>query len=171
MKKTLFILILTCLIALPAAALAKSQPNPKEMAQRIKAAEQYWQLTHTHDRILETMQRVATQLPPDKQKAFMDRAGKFFGPQRMAAIKKQWLDMAAQVFTAHELKALVAFYGSKEGKSIREKMPRLLEGNAKIVGGEMTAFIKTERERMAKEAAAQAKKAAPPKAAEKSDKK
>ncbi len=161
MKKLLLILGLVCLIALPASAMAKAQPDAQEQAQRMKAAGEYWELTQTHKRIMDTLQRVSTQLPPDKQKGFMMRAGKFFDAKHMAYIKKQWLAMASQVFTAKELQALVDFYGSPEGKAIREKMPRLLEGNAKIVGGELTKFIKAEQSLMAKEMA-------PPPAASKS---
>lgn len=164
MKRLLVILSLACLVALPLSSWA-AQPDAKEMAQRVKAAEGYWNLTKTHDRIIETMQKVSEQLPPDKRKAFMERANKFFDKKKMAEVKKQWLAMAAEVFTADELKALTAFYGSKQGQAIREKMPTLLQGNAKIVGTEMTAFIQSERERMAKEAAAAQPKAAPAKPA------
>jgi hypothetical protein len=151
MNKLFLILGLVCLIALPASAIAKTQPDAQELAQRVKAAGEYWKLTHTHDRIMETLQRVSTQLPPDKQKGFMARAGKYFGAKRMADIKKQWLAMTSQVFTAKELRALVNFYGSPEGMAIREKMPQLLAGNAKIMGKELTAFIKAEQARLAKE--------------------
>ncbi|MCF8032755.1 MAG: DUF2059 domain-containing protein [Desulfarculaceae bacterium] len=172
MKRLLTVLLaLVCLAALPLSAGAAAKPDSKELAQRIKAAGAYWQLTNTHERIIETLEKVSAQLPQDKRKGFLDRANKYFGKTRMAGIKKQWLVMAAQVFTADELKALVAFYSSKQGMAIRDKMPELLQGNAKIVGAEMTAFIQTERERMAKEAAAAAKTAPAPAPAKKQDKK
>eukprot|EP01022_Parablepharisma_sp_SALTPOND_P028496 TRINITY_DN71061_c0_g1_i1.p3 TRINITY_DN71061_c0_g1~~TRINITY_DN71061_c0_g1_i1.p3 ORF type:complete len:186 (-),score=71.50 TRINITY_DN71061_c0_g1_i1:572-1129(-) len=171
MKKLLCILGLACLMILPAGAWAQTQPDAKERAQRLQAASDYWELTHTHDRIIETLQKVSAQLPPDKRKGFVERAKKYFGPKRMAELKKQWLEMAAGVFTAKELKALVSFYGSEEGKAIREKMPNLLEGNAKIVGGQMTAFIKEEQSRLAREDAAAAQKKAPAKEADKTKKK
>ena len=67
---------------------------------------------------------------------------------------------------------MVKFYGSPEGISIRDKMPMLMQGNSKIIGGELGEFIKQEQARLAaesaKEAAAKAKaekdaKAAAPK--------
>jgi len=156
MKRKLCLLGLACLLLLPATAWAKAQPDAKETAKRLQAAAEYWELTHTRDRIIETLEKVSAQLPADKKKAFMERAKKYFGPKRMAGIKKQWEEMAADIFTAKELGALVKFYGSKEGKAIRQKMPQLLEGNAKIVGTQMTAFIQGERKRFEKEAAAAA---------------
>ncbi len=170
MKRTLCLLTLACLMLLPATTWAKAQqPDAKETAHRLQAAAEYWELTHTRDRIVETLEKVSAQLPADKKKAFVERAKKYFGPKRMAEIKKQWEEMAAKIFTSKELKALVNFYGSKEGQSIREKMPQLLEGNAKIVGTQMTAFIQGEQKRFAEEAAAAA--AAAQKAAKEADKK
>ena len=60
---------------------------------------------------------------------FIKRANfKYFGKISMAKIKKQWLAMTAEVFTAKELQALVTFYGSKQGMAIRDKMPVAFAG-------------------------------------------
>ena len=176
MKKALLILGLVCLVALPLNALAESaKPDAKEMAQRQQAANAYWEQTDTHASLIQTLQKLSVQLPPNKQKEFMDRAQKYFNPKRMAEMKKQWVAMAAEVFTAQELKALVAFNGSKEGKAIRGKMPYFSKGNSKIVGGELSAFIRGEQERLTKEAQEAAQKQAnpapAPKAPDKKDKK
>ena len=177
MRKLVLSLGLCLCLVLPSLALAAGPPDAKDLALRLQAAQEYWKLAEVREQIQETVQRIVPQLPPEQQKKFMEQFKTFFDQKRLDEIQKRWVAMCAQVFTTKELQAMVKFYGSPEGVAIRDKMPTLIQGNAKIVGGELNAFIAQEQARMAKEqAAAQSKapakddKSAAPKPAPKSDK-
>ena len=101
---------------------------PKDVAQRLQAANDYWKLAEVQQQIMDTVKRISTQLPTEQQKKFMDQFKNFFDEKRMDGIKKRWVAMCADVFTAKELQAMVKFYGSPEGISIRDKMPMLIAG-------------------------------------------
>lgn len=162
MRKLGLLLGLCLCLALPSMSLAAGQPDAKDVAQRLQAAQSYWKLAQVREQIVDTVGRISTQLPPDQQKKFMEQFKTFFDQKRMDSIKKRWVAMCAEVFTAKELQAMVKFYGSPEGISIRDKMPNLMQGNAKIIGGDLSEFIKQEQARLAAERPApQAPSAAP----------
>lgn len=154
MRKLALLLGLCLCLVLPSMALAAGQPDAKDVAQRLQAAQEYWKLAQVRQQITETVERISTQLPPEQQKKFIAQFKAFFDQKRMDSIKKRWVAMCADAFTAKELKAMVKFYGSPEGISIRDKMPALMQGNAKIIGGELSEFIKQEQARMAAESPA-----------------
>ncbi|MCB2193448.1 MAG: DUF2059 domain-containing protein [Deltaproteobacteria bacterium] len=158
MRKTLLLLGLSLCLILPSAALAAGQPDAKDVAQRLQVAQEYWELAEVRQQIMDATNRISTQLPPEQQKEFMKQYKAFFSDKRIESIKKRWVAMCADVFTAKELKAMVKFYGSPEGIAIRKKMPMLIQGNAKIIGGELSEFIKQEQARMAAEKAKEAAK-------------
>jgi hypothetical protein len=137
-------------------ALAAGQPNAKDVAQRLQAAQEYWKLAEVREQIMDTVKRISAQLPPEQQKKFLAQFKAFFDDKRMASIKERWVAMCAGVFTTKELQAMVKFYSSPEGISIRDKMPMLMQGNAKVIGSELGEFIKQEQARLA------AEKPAPP---------
>ncbi|BEQ15519.1 DUF2059 domain-containing protein [Desulfoferula mesophila] len=160
MRKLVLLLGLCLCLLLPSVAMSADQPSAKDTAQRLQSAQEYWKLSEVQKQIMDTIQRISGQLPPDQRQKFIDQGKAYFDEKRIAGIKKQWVAMCAEVFTAKELKAMVKFYGSPEGMAIRDKMPKLMDGNTKVIGGELSGFIKQEQTRLAKEAQEKAKKEA-----------
>jgi hypothetical protein len=95
-----------------AAAVADNEEN------RLAAAKQYLEAAPPQELLTEMSDRVVKMLPEKSQKSFLEVMK---GKPLQEATYNITLKSLVKTFTVTELKAMAVFYGSPEGKSIRQK--------------------------------------------------
>ncbi len=107
----ILVFLMAVLLSVPAMA-------QDDSAERLKLAEQMHEIWPVRTRIEAAIASVAEQLPVDKQaqaKAKMRQSIQF------DQVQEESIKAMADTFTAEELKAMIAFYGSETGRSISAK--------------------------------------------------
>ncbi len=103
------------MVALP--AFAQDAPGPA-YEQRLDLARQMHEIWPVRLKVEKALDVIAARMVPEDQagfKAAMRRAIQF------DQLEKDSVTAMAQTFTAEELKAMIVFYGSAEGRSVSEK--------------------------------------------------
>ncbi|MCL4501022.1 MAG: DUF2059 domain-containing protein [Deltaproteobacteria bacterium] len=119
---------LLLLLVLLAAAACSEQKAPQPLAKpaapadteenRQAAAKQYLEAAPPQELLTEMSGRVVKMLPEQSQKPFLEVMN---SKSLRESTYNITLKALVKHFTVHELKAMTAFYGSPEGKSIRQK--------------------------------------------------
>jgi uncharacterized protein len=87
-------------------------------ANRLAAAKRYLQAVPPASMVADSVDRVVSQVPPDRRDKFKQALSKVISSDR---IEKITLDAVIKHFTVKEINALAAFYASPEGRSITKK--------------------------------------------------
>lgn len=104
--------------ATPAAQPAQQVPQLDDKAKRLELARELHDIRRIKDRVLQDFDRIAAGLPESDQedfKVYMEQSIDF------DALEKQSIEIAADVYTADELKAMVDYYSSNAGRSAEAK--------------------------------------------------
>jgi len=91
---------------------------PDTPATRMAAAKRYLAAVPVGDTVTDTVNRVAGEVPEERRAAFKKALVKVVSAERLEQIT---LEALVKHFTAREIDALTAFYGSPEGRSITRK--------------------------------------------------
>jgi hypothetical protein len=118
-------------------------------ATKMELARQYFELINFEENIKAAFSAVAMrdmvkamkkaapeeEISEEKMMAqFKKLKGAFTQSDYLKQLKEETIKITAEVFSKDELKALVAFYSSKEGKSIIEKMPAYAQQTQAKIG-------------------------------------
>jgi hypothetical protein len=117
MKKLATGLLLVLISAVSADALAGSVSDTYE--NRLAAAQRYLDVVPMRDMLRDTVKESAKTLPEKSQQAYVDVMTNTI---RVDTLESAVLASMIKHFTAGELDALAAFYGSKEGKAAVSKL-------------------------------------------------
>lgn len=99
----------------PASSLAWLPDTPEN---RETAADRYMKTVPADELLRDATERLAASLPPESRKEFTERMLQHLDTENF---RRAMLSAMKKHFTASELEALAAFYGSAEGKSIVTK--------------------------------------------------
>lgn len=113
--KHILIVFAVFLFSLPVQA---EETQDLEVARRLELARQMHELWPVRTRVEEALDILSEQIQPDKQlefKAAMRKAIQF------NELEAESVKAMADTFTTEELEAMVAFYGSKAGRSVSAK--------------------------------------------------
>lgn len=101
---------------------AETAPKPAlpkdKYEERLELARKMHEIWPVRPRVEDALDAVAEQVPAGERlkfKASMRKAIKF------QALEEASIDAMADIFTVKELEAMIAFYGSKEGRSVSHK--------------------------------------------------
>ena len=164
LKSLLLLLVLFAAVACseqkasqPGASLA---PVADSEESRQAAAKQYLELVPPQELLAEMSDKVVKMLPEKDQKVFLEVMK---GKSMQEATYRITLNALVKHFTVNEIKALTAFYGSPEGKSVRHKLGDYMADVMPQVHQEMIATLqKVEQEQQgSQEPQGQLKPAAP----------
>ena len=86
---------------------------------RAKAAGEYLSLVPTNDLVDDMTEKLAATVPEEKREAFKSMLTKHFDLGALVTAEKQSL---VKIFTVGELKAMIAYQSTPEGKSSMKKM-------------------------------------------------
>jgi hypothetical protein len=158
---------LLLLLVLLAAAACSEQKAPQPVAapatdseeNRQAAAKQYLEVAPPQELLMEMSARVVKMLPEKSQKSFLEVMK---SKNLQEATYNITLKALVKNFTTAELKALTAFYGSPEGKSIHKKFGEYMGDVMPQVNKEVIAALqKVKQEEGAQEPQGQVKPAEP----------
>jgi len=107
--------------------------DTSDMAEKLNLAKQYTQSVSIEDEINKSIEELVVQVPVDKRALLKSTLERNIKIDRLQSVSEMAL---ADVFTLDELKALVAFYETPEGKAIKEKMP-LYQSRLEPILGQM----------------------------------
>ncbi len=102
----------------PAAAPVTAETPQDDKAKRLELARELHDVRRIKDRVLSDFDRIAAGLPESDQedfKVYMEQSVDF------DALEKKSIEIAAEVYTADELKAMVDYYSSNAGRSAEAK--------------------------------------------------
>jgi len=112
-------LITTLLMA--SISIATQAQDTSDMAAKLNLAKQYTQSVSIEDEINKSIEELVVQVPVEKRALLKSTLERNIKTDRLQSVSEMAL---ADVFTLDELKALVDFYSTAEGKAIKEKMPQ-----------------------------------------------
>lgn len=118
--KTLYLKSWLGLVAAMAILFSLSARAQDDLARRRAAAERYEATMPIAKMMEEAIQQMASSLPDDQRSTFIAQMEQVADGERLRLIA---LDKMTEVFSAEELDALAAFYGSPVGQSIVTKFP------------------------------------------------
>lgn len=106
-------------------AIAKiAMPAPEQganvMAEKMELAQQYSKLVPVGADIKKTIEQLALQVPVAQRTQFKSILDRTIKADRLKSTSEMAL---VEIFTKDELAALIAFYKTPEGQSIKDKMP------------------------------------------------
>ena len=111
---------------------------------RAKAAGEYLSLVPTKDLVNDMAEKLAATVPEEKREAFKSMLTKHFDLDALLAAQKQSL---AKIFTVGELKAMIAYQSTPEGKSSLKKMGAYMADLMPVVQAELKkAMLATAQE-------------------------
>jgi hypothetical protein len=122
MKKTLLSIFLSGIFALP--VYAQDAVTPEELSARLDVARQYSEIVSMEDEVKKSIDNIVIQVPKDDRVLYRSILNRNMNIDRLNTTSELAL---AEIFTKEELEAMVAFYGTPEGKAIRDKMPEYQE--------------------------------------------
>ena len=106
------------LLVLGGALSVFAQDVPDTPANRVAAAKRYLKAVPPASMVADSVDRVVSQVPPDRRDQFKQALSKVISSDR---IEKITLNAVTKHFTVKEIDALTAFYASPEGRSITKK--------------------------------------------------
>lgn len=136
MKKS--VLLLAVSIVSLSVGVVYADPAADDRAERIKLSKDLHDIRNIRDRINETIAGVAQTLPPGDQESFAKYVQLHVDYD---ALEKKSIDYAAQVYTAPELRAMISYFGSADGRSAEEKGGSYAEKIGKDIMKDIDAAI------------------------------
>ena len=112
-------LVLFCALWVAISVAAHAQDASDE-AERAALAEKLGTIKPVREQVQSAVEQIVRTTPPDQQALFRAR---MLDSVDFNALEKVSADAMAEIFTAEELEAMIAYFGSEEGRSIIEKMP------------------------------------------------
>ena len=114
-------LILTTALVLSLSSVVNAQEGSSsaELAAKIELAKKYSAAVPVETEIANSIEKLVLQVPVDQRALFKSILQRFIKADRLRTVSELAL---AETFTQDELKAMVAFYETPEGKAVREKM-------------------------------------------------
>jgi len=114
---------LICIMVVLACCFAATTAYSQEScsSEKSRAVENYWRTCPVDDLLDQMALEILKQIPKEQQKDFAKVWLTVVDKAEIASVLSRLL---CSHFTLEELKALAAFYGSPEGKSIMKKMPK-----------------------------------------------
>jgi hypothetical protein len=113
------------------AEMPASQDTPEG---RRVAAEEFIKAVPPSEEIGRLIQEMSHELPENQRQAFIEEMEQRVN---MAYMKGVMLDGLVTELTTAELSAAAKFYASPEGKSVREKLPKVIDGITPLIQGEL----------------------------------
>lgn len=110
--------ILTILLALTLSVPAMAQQTPAPDAARVALAEQMHDIWPIRPRVEAALNVIAETLPEENQLAFKAQMRRSI---QFDLLEQESVNAMAATFTEDELKKMIEFYGSAEGRSISAK--------------------------------------------------
>lgn len=129
---------LAALVLLSFAAISSARAGEEVSTARLALAKQYVAAAPVADEIKAAVNDISKNIQPDQRVLFRTMAEQHIDYARLTAAAEL---AAANTFTEDELKALVAFASSPEGKSIREKMPLYQKQVQPVITEVLKAFV------------------------------
>lgn len=117
MKKLSLFLCLAVLSVSCGVALA-DPASTGDRAERIRLSKDLHDIRHIRDRINDTIAEAAQSIPPADREDFQKYVQLHVDYD---ALEKKSIDVAADVYTVPELKAMIAYFGSDAGKAAEAK--------------------------------------------------
>jgi len=105
---------------------------------RAKVVDEYLSLVPTKDLVNDMAERLAATIPEDKREAFKSMLTKHFDIDALLAAQKQSL---AKIFTVGELKAMIAYQSTPEGRSSLKKMGAYMADMMPVVQAELQKAV------------------------------
>ena len=105
---------------------------------RAKVVDEYLSLVPTKDLVADMTERLAATIPEDKREAFKSMLTKHFDLNALLAAQKQSL---AKIFTVGELKAMIAYQSTPEGRSSLKKMGAYMADMMPVVQTELEKAV------------------------------
>ena len=87
---------------------------------RLELARKMNDIKPAREQIFVAIETLATSYPPEKQEEFVNG---MFNHMDIGAVEQKSIQIMAELFTADELRKMIDYFGSEEGKSVSEKMP------------------------------------------------
>ena len=137
MKLFLLLLTLTC-VGLSIGAAFAADPAKDDMAERIRLSKDLHDIRHIRDRINDTIKSAAGSVP-DADRADFEKYVQLHVDYD--ALESKSIQYAAEVYTAPELKAMIAYFGSPDGQSAEAKGSLFADKISKDIGKEIDAAI------------------------------
>jgi hypothetical protein len=100
--------------------------------------DEYLSLVPTKDLVNDMTERLAATVPEDKREAFKSMLTKHFDLDALLAAQKQSL---AKIFTVGELKAMIAYQSTPEGRSSLKKMGAYMADMMPVVQAELQKAV------------------------------
>jgi len=142
LKSLLLLLVLFAAVACSEQKASQPGASPAPVADseesRQTAAKQYLELVPPQELLAEMSDKVVKMLPEKDQKVFLEVMK---GKSMREATYRISLNALVKHFTVNEIKALTAFYGSPEGKSVRHKLGDYMADVMPQVHQEMIATL------------------------------
>lgn len=118
--KIIVALSLFMMALMPLNVMAQNNLEAEELSKRLVLAKQYFEIFPMEDEIKEAIDQLVLNVPKSERVLFKTILERHIKIPRILAVSEMAL---AEIFTQDELRAMVAFYSTDEGKAIREKMP------------------------------------------------
>jgi hypothetical protein len=110
---------------------------------RAKVVDEYLSLVPTKELVDDMTERLAATVPEDKREAFKSMLTKHFDLSALLAAQKQSL---AKIFTVGELKAMIAYQSTPEGRSSLKKMGAYMADMMPVVQAELQKAVQATAE-------------------------
>ena len=101
---------------------------------RRAAAEAFLVAVPVNEEVTRLIAEIGEQVPEDRRGAFVDEMTSHVDMSRMTQIMLEGLVGA---LTATELRAAAAFFGSPEGRAVREKLPHVIDRVMPLIRDEL----------------------------------
>ncbi len=120
MRTLLIIALLLITSPVMAQDSADKKPADSTLEKRIELAKKMHEINPVRDQVDRALEQVAETRPPSERDEFVK---KMVEALNYKAIEKASIDAMVETYTAEELQAMVNYYGSPEGQSIKKKYP------------------------------------------------
>lgn len=119
-------------------SMASSSAGINASAERVELARQYIASVPVEDEIKAAIDQMANNIQADQRLLFRSIADKSidYTKLREAAVKS-----TAEIFTESEIKAMIDFFGSTDGRAIRAKLPQYEAQIQPVLNEVLQAFV------------------------------